>query len=299
MTKSRWTETELDFLIEKRKEDWTLRQIAEALPRRSFEAVKDKWKRLKSEGIPEQEVERRESLSLSSLVEEYGQRLCFGVISDSHYGSKYIVEEAISKLPFELIKEGAQFFLHCGDLLDGQNVYPKQYLDQIETGADEQLALAVKQFPNFGVRIFLIGGNHCHSFMKLGLDNLKRFCALREEFVLLGYFQGDIPLTDDLALKLYHPKGKLAKTRGTSLQNAVDLFMTERPALLFIGHYHFAFLAQKHVDTWAFLVPSFQRTTPYFISQVMKSHVGAILVTVEIRDNGSLGPVSWKYFPWP
>jgi len=264
MMKSRWTEAEIDFLIKKREEDWTLRRIAEALSGRSFEAVKDKWKRLKLEGVAswkEQEVEKKESPLKVPLVEEYGQRLCFGVISDTHFGSKYIVQEALESIPLEMVKEGAQFLIHCGDLLDGQNVYPKQYLEQIESGADEQLALAVKQFPYTGVKVYGIGGNHDHSFMGLGLDNLKRFSNLREEFILLGYFQGDIPLTKELKIKLYHPKGKLAKVRGRSLQNAVDLFLSERPAMLFIGHYHFAFLAQKHVDTWAFLTSSFQRTT--------------------------------------
>jgi len=301
ITKSRWTDEEIDFLIAKRKEGWTLLRIAEALPGRSLEAVKDKWKRLRRAGAIAflAAVEEKGKQLQVPLVEEYGQLLRFGVISDTHFGSKYIVLEALERLPFELKKEGAQFFLHCGDLLDGQNVYPKQYLDQIETGADEQLALAVKQFPNFGLRIYGVGGNHDHSFMKLGLDNLKRFCSLREEFTLLGYFQGDIPLTKELKIKLYHPKGKLAKTRGRSLQHPVDLFLTERPALLFIGHYHFAYLAQRHFDIWAFLIPSFQRTTPYLVSQTMKSHVGATLITVEIKDDGALGPISWKFYPWP
>jgi len=185
--KSRWTEAETDFLIEKRKEGWTLREIAEALPGRSFESTKDKWKRLRWEGVEaEKKVETKESSLQVPLVEEYGQKLCFGVISDTHFGSKYVVQEALESIPLQMVKEGAQFLIHCGDLLDGQNVYPKQYLEQIESGADEQLALAVKQFPYTGKKVYGIGGNHDHSFMSLGLDNLKRFSNLREEFILLG-----------------------------------------------------------------------------------------------------------------
>jgi len=305
MVKSRWTGEEIDFLIKKRKEGWTLRRIAEALPSRSLESVKDKWKRLRREGpgpVSEQAIRtKEESLLKVPLVEEYGQRLCFGVISDSHIGSRYLLQEALEEIPQRLVREGAQFLIFAGDLYDGVHMRKDQHLEQIDPSADGQLALAVKLFPSTGKIVYGIAGNHCASFLKIGLDNVRRFANIRKEFIFLGYYQALLPLTPKSDLLIFHPRGKLAKTRSRSLQNVIELFIPSKRtiSLAIVGHWHSPFLAMKYFGVWGFLAPSFQKTTPYLASQGMKSEVGGILITVEIRDNGSLGPVSWKYFPWP
>jgi len=289
MGKRNWSEEELLLLRKLKRQGATWQEIANALGR-TREAVRCYYKRLKrAEEIKIKPAE------LPLLIEEFGEEITFGVISDTHFGSKYTVLEAIETIPLQLVEEGAQFLCFLGDVYDGVNVYPAQYLEQDDPSADGQLALAVKCFPRLDAPIYVIGGNHDFSFQRsFGLDNLKRFSEIRKELTFLGYFQADLKVTPEISIKLYHPRGGLTKTRSRCVQNAIENFIPNGPQILLLGHYHWGYLVIKYLGTWAVLAPSFQRTTPYFRRRGQRSEIGGVLVSFKIKGK-KVASLSWKY----
>jgi len=289
----RWSEKEITLLRQLKNKGATWSEISQALGR-SRESVRSFYKRVRKEAKPEKTAEFELSLVLGKESEE----IRFGVISDSHFGSKYTIQEAIETIPFQLVEEGAQFICFLGDLFDGINVYPAQHLEQKDASADGQLALAVKCFPRLPVPVFLIGGNHDFSFQKVGLDNVKRFAEIRREISFLGYFQADLRLQGGVMIRLFHPRGKLTKTKSRAVQNAIETFIPDAPQILLIGHYHWAFLAMKYLGVWAFLSPSFQKTTPYLRRQGLRSEIGGVLISFSI-ENSRPKHFAWRYFGFP
>jgi len=288
-----WSDRELALLRSLKQEGRSWREIANTLGR-TKEAARSRYKRI----VATQVASEEKAEFIVPVKPGANRRITFGVISDTHFGSKYTVQAAIEEIPPKLVEEGAQFICFLGDLFDGVNVYAGQHLEQIDPGADGQLALAVKCFPRLPVPVYLLGGNHDFSFQRMGLDNMKRFAAIRTETTFLAYFQADLILKGGIRIRLFHPRGKLSKSRSRCVQNAIEAFIPDAPGLLLIGHYHWAFLALKYLGVWAILAPAFQRTTPYLKRQGQKSQIGGILVSFAISPKREIRELAWRYFEY-
>jgi len=292
----RWSREEVELLRELKAAGLSWPEIAERIETRSPDACRKKWEALRSHPIASESVE----LNISALVERFDGTLRLGLVSDTHFGSKYTVIEAVQAIPTRLIDEGAVLLIHGGDWFDGSKIYKGQHFEQIEPGADGQLELAVELWPRVDCPVVTIGGNHDEaSLTDIGLDNVKRLCARRPEIHMLGYNQADLRLTDKTVLKILHPRGRLSKTRSRSAQNYIDAFVPNQPEILLLGHFHWGFLVMKEKGTWVCYLPCFQTETPYFRRQALIATIGGILLTVEFAKDGSIKTTNWKFFEYP
>jgi len=295
----RWTPEEEKLLRElKANKELTWAEIAEQLSRTPG-ACRKKWEALQK---PETLVVEKEAveLDISALVERFHGVLKLGLVSDTHFGSKYVVLEAVEKIPKLLVEAGASVLIHGGDWFDGSNVYKGQHFEQIEPGADGQLELAIQLWPTVGCPTISIGGNHDEACLtSVGLDNVKRLCDKRSDIHLLGYNQADLRLTEKTVLKILHPRGRLSRTRSRSAQNYIDAFVPNQPEILLLGHYHWGFLVMKEKGSWVCYLPCFQTETPYFRRQALVATIGGILLTIEFAKDGSIKTTDWRFFEYP
>ena len=72
-------------------------------------------------------------------LEFKGKTIKFGVISDTHIGSKYGDLVHLKEFYKTAKESGAKFVLHAGDIVDGEGVYRGQDYEIYAHGFDEQL----------------------------------------------------------------------------------------------------------------------------------------------------------------
>lgn len=229
------------------------------------------------------------------LADEVGtQEIVLGLISDTHYGSKYSSASLIEKVLVALEGHGVQMIYHLGDLCDGDRVYRGHEYELQDVGADAQLERAVKTHPVLGVRQKILGGNHDESFVKrIGLDNVGRFCEVREDCDYLGYHAADVQITDQAKMVLMHPTGGVSYATSYKPQKFIEKEVP-RPAIFAVGHYHVA-LMMPYTGTLAIMVPCLQEQTPYLRQKALEPALGAVLLKVRVRDDGKLSDVWWRW----
>jgi len=87
-----------------------------------------------------------------------GKRFKFGVVSDTHFGSKF---EAINELHtfYEVCKrEGVDFMVNAGDITDGSASMHKGFLYELhKLGADDQIDYVLNNYPNSLTTYYICG----------------------------------------------------------------------------------------------------------------------------------------------
>jgi predicted phosphodiesterase len=134
-----------------------------------------------------------------------GKTFKFGLVSDSHLGSKF---EALNELHtfYEICKKsGVDFMVHSGDLVDGSASMHKGFLyDLHKLGADEQIQHVIDNYPSIGVKTYYVLGNHCLSHEKTNGTNIARpISAQRDDMIYLGDVEADVNISG-IKIRLYH-----------------------------------------------------------------------------------------------
>jgi len=145
-----------------------------------------------------------------TLQDQPYDEIAFLLISDLHYSNQHAQVTAVHRIVDLAIKEyGINFAFIAGDICDGINMYKGQANEQYAIGADAQVWAAINHLPNRpGFRYFLLGGNHDGSFYKAaGLDICRLVGAARHDVDYLGAFAVDVPITEALSIRLWHPSG--------------------------------------------------------------------------------------------
>ena len=145
-----------------------------------------------------------------TLQDQPYDEIAFLLISDLHYSNQHAQVTAVHRIVDLAIKEyGINFAFIAGDICDGINMYKGQANEQYAIGADAQVWAAINHLPRReGFRYFLLSGNHDGSFYKAaGLDICRLVGAARHDVDYLGAFAVDVPITEALSIRLWHPSG--------------------------------------------------------------------------------------------
>tara|TARA_Y100000310_G_C20446246_1_gene698545 strand:- start:41 stop:862 length:822 start_codon:yes stop_codon:yes gene_type:complete len=200
----------------------------------------------------------------------------FGVVSDTHLGSRY---ERLNELhTFYAIckKLGIGIVLHCGDLLDGNGKIYRGHLSELHTyGADRQITYAVNNYPKVkGITTYFVTGNHCLSFYgDNGTDIGIKISEKRDDMIYLGQYEGNIEF-NRVRFRMIHPDGGGAYALSYKGQKYVEQIVSGRkPDVLIFGHWHTSFYFHYR-NIHVMNIGCFQGQTPYLARKGLNPAIG-------------------------
>lgn len=257
-----------------------------------------------------------------TLADEVGHDIVFGVISDTHAGSIASQPSAIrSFVDIAQNEYGVQHIVVPGDVTAGVNGYRGQELDLVPAirpaGRDTarttqgQIWLADSYLPHRdGLKWLVLGGNHdWWHVVNSGIDAVAQLARLRDDMVYLGYDVADVPLTDRISMRLWHPSGGVPYALSYRLQKGVEAFsfqemlesiMTDAPLkirLLLAGHLHVEGKFQRGAVVAA-QCGCFEGSTNYLKRKGLFPQIGGAIFRLRVTDSGLLQRVEYTFIPY-
>lgn len=213
----------------------------------------------------------------------------FGVVSDTHMGSKYQQLTYLHEFYDLCSKEGIDTVLHVGDLVHGS---PKMHRDMILEsfvhGADAQVDYAAENYPKReGIKTLLIAGNHDTSFWEdSGSDVVSHFCQQREDATYLGQ-RGAYVEFGSASVYLWHPRGGGSYALSYRLQKWIEQVSPDaKPHMVLVGHWHSPVHIPAYRNVEALRLPCYQSQTPFEKTLGLHPVVGGMLMDLWTSDEG-------------
>jgi predicted phosphodiesterase len=236
--------------------------------------------------------------------------LKFGVISDTHYGSKFCRPHEIAEFVEQAWDEGCQDILHCGDFIDGVKVYKGHEFEVVDASTSGQIDIALDSLPEIdGLNYHFITGNHDESIRKqVGYEPGRMIedrarAQRRSDIHHLGaeraqvYYGGDDE-GEGVLLELMHPGGGQAYALSYKLQKYVESFSGgTKPQVLLVGHFH-TYVKLLSRNVFGFQCGGFQSQTPFFAKFGKEPTVGGLILEVDVGDDWSILRMQDSFVPF-
>lgn len=239
------------------------------------------------------------------------RELCFAVISDTHFGSRYHRGDELGDFIGQAYDAGARTVFDCGDGLDGHgDSYPGHVYDLELQGIEAQTQARLDGLPQLdGLTYYFIDGNHDAAFWKktgqqTGIA-VERAAAERgrDDLRYLGpdvatvYYGGDEP-GRGVKVQLRHPDGGTAYALSYKLQRFISGIQSGRkPQIVLSGHHHrYIQLLDRNVH--AFEVGCFQSQTPYQARKGITPALGGLIFRVDCAADYSIRRLSATFVPY-
>jgi predicted phosphodiesterase len=230
-----------------------------------------------------------------------GDKMKFAVISCTQLGSKYQQITHLRSFYRYIQDQGIKVVFHCGDMVDGINVYTGQEYELFLHGEKAQGDYCVEHYPKMedGGKTLVIAGNHDYSFMKeAGCDIVERISERRPDIEYLGAF-GAFPKTDYLSIYLQHGGGGMAYARSYKMQKLIEQMAPEsKPDLYFLGHWHTTCALFEYRNVTAFLMGCFQSQTPHLRRFGLYPEIGGLIMEVTINEKTRKQTLADMKFEW-
>jgi predicted phosphodiesterase/transposase-like protein len=289
--------------LRKRKNNATVEQLADlgdVSPRKVREALE----RLGHDGfrVAEEEGQRvllRKVPPPSDNVHKMlfaGETVRFGVVSDTHLGSKHERLEELHHAYNVFRDEGITDVFHPGDLVCGYGIFPGQANEvHVHTYA-EQVEYAVANYPKVdGIRTRIISGNHDieGDFGRVGANPVVAFCNQRDDFEFLGDYRASIELEQGTRIYMLHPKGGMGYAADYKVRKLAEGFESgAKPNVMLIGHFHRRFDVEAR-GIHALLCGCFESGGSFGVRLGLSDPaVGFHIVEMTVADDGSV--VKWR-----
>lgn len=254
------------------------------------------------EAAKEVKIEREPTSSLIEPLELeplYRHRIKFGLISDTHLGSRF-QQLTLLRTAYKIFEEEkVEFVIHAGDIVDGIRMYAGQEHEVFLEGADQQRDYAVENYPESKkFKTYIIAGNHDMKFKKLaGYNILRHICADRDDLVFKGEVGSHTFRVKNLTFEVIHPSGGVPYAKSYKLQKLIEggigdiinrLRITKDlgtiPQFFIAGHLHIVNYT-PHLGVLGFMLPCLQAQTPYLLAKGLAPELGIWILTVQCDDD--------------
>lgn len=169
----------------------------------------------------------------------------FGFISDTHFGHKCYQPRIMDSAARYFKKEGVDFVIHGGDILEGHSGREGQIYELEKIGASEQLKYGIEELQKLkGIPLYFITASQSHdgwfsSKGNMGFEVGPEIEKLVKNSHFLGYDEADLNINDRLKIKVVHPGGGTAYAISYGPQKiANSLSGGQKPNIMLIGHWH-------------------------------------------------------------
>lgn len=233
-----------------------------------------------------------------------GKRVKLGILSDSHWGSKFQQRTALRQHAKLMAREGCTAILVPGDVTDGSPEMHKGFVYELWAhGADQQIEAAVEGFPEVGIPYYLIAGNHDASHFKAaGVDVVKHIAARRDDMHYLGpevsskNFGGSVGYLDvgEVRIQLCHPHMGSTRTRSYRLETWIENLSPPKPEIVCMGNFH-KMVELLYRNVWGLLVPSYQSQSAWMASKGIESIVGGAIIEFGTMTKGLAPDLSIRW----
>lgn len=216
-----------------------------------------------------------------------GGLLHFGLVSDTHLGSKFERLDALESMYRRFEREGIKTVFHVGDLTDGSNVYRGQEFEQNVFGQEAQINYAIDKYPKIaGIQTIVIGGNHdLKMYERSGADPLVQIARARKDITYIGQYAARIKMAEKVNMDLLHPMGSQSYALSYKAQRNINaMHPNDLPNIMAYGHYHCAFsMNYRGIDFVQ--VPCFKDPSLQFEKRLgFTSNIGGWII--EGKNNG-------------
>lgn len=224
----------------------------------------------------------------------------FGVVSDTHIGSKWMQLSVLRKLYEIFDREGLDTVYNVGDITEGYNMRRGHEYEVFLHGADEQCDYTVKNYPRLkkGKTRFIIG-NHDLSHMKAGgIDVGRRIARERNDMEYLGALNAKIHLTPNCTMELNHPLDGASYALSYSIQKMIDSYSGgNKPNILLNGHHHKMFyLFYRNVH--GVECGTTEAQSSWMKGKRIQAHIGGLIITVHVNDDGTINRFLPEFIPF-
>ena len=231
---------------------------------------------------------------------EGSEEICFAIIGDTQFGSKYTQITALNEF-YDICKSrGIKSVYHTGDITDGLKMRVGHEYELYAISADEIRDDVVKNYPKRdGIKTYFITGNHDASIYKqVGYDIGAAISTLRPDLKYLGRDCAVINLTPHCTLELRHPWDGTAYALSYKVQKMIEAMESDsKPNILAVGHYHKAeYLFYRNVHTLQ--TGCFQSQTPWERGKGIYIHIGGWIVTIRVDKNGTIKSFAPEFIPY-
>ena len=235
--------------------------------------------------------------------------IIFGVVSDTHFGSKSCQITAMNEFAEIMRKKGVKHIFTPGDLTAGFDVYPGQIHDVYAISAKEQEETTLLNLP-LGFNWYVLGGNHDYSFIKRGggYNIISVLASKRKDIHYVGFDEANVPILKNVDVKLFHPSGGVPYSISYRLQKSMEqITMSElqslvrgvkdKPTVRFVlaGHLHIQMQAMFG-SIWGAQCGSFEGQTNYLKRKGLVPSIGGWIVKATLGLNGLLKNFEAKYY---
>lgn len=218
-----------------------------------------------------------------------------GLGGDTHYGSHYIIQENLDDYAKRCKKEGIDAMYLTGDITEGYSRRKGHAFECNLHGADAQVKGVVDNMPDFGAPIYFITGDHDGWHKDNGgIDVGKQIDMQRPDMHYLGAFNATIDLAKNTSMMLVHPAKGTAYAISYQIQKLIEsLSGGQKPNILGVGHYHkIEYLKYRNVH--AFQTGCFQDQTPWMKRMNLSAHLGAWILDIWMKKDGSVDRLDMK-----
>jgi hypothetical protein len=134
----------------------------------------------------------------------------FTVISDTHMGHNKYTPDILTHAIKNSKRQHSEFFLHCGDIVEGMSGREGHIYELTHIGASKQMDYAVDQLSQIDIPIYAITATNSHdgwfsSKNNMGFEVAPELERRIKNFKFVGYDEADIILDNGLKIKMTHP----------------------------------------------------------------------------------------------
>jgi predicted phosphodiesterase len=228
-----------------------------------------------------------------------GKRQQIAAFSDTQFGSKYCMREAIVDFVKHAYAQGCREVLHAGDWLDG--CYKHGIFELSHSGIEDQTRDSFETLPELpGLSYHAISGNHDDTFadatgMAPG-DYIEWYFRQhgRNDVHFYGR-RGAYLKVRGATVELWHPKRGTSYALSYHLQNHIrDYGVGQKPDILVAGHWHInCYLEQRGVH--AIAAPCFQSPGSAFSKSLGGApSIGGLILSWELTEARTLRRFSFE-----
>jgi len=235
--------------------------------------------------------------------------ITFGVVSDPHFGSKSCQITALNQFAELMKKKGVKHIFCPGDLVAGYEVYPGQIHDVYALSAQEQVETTLLNLPT-GFQWYVLGGNHDYSFIKRGggYNIISVIANKRSDVHYVGFDEADIPILNNVDVKLWHCSGGVPYSYSYRLQKGIEQItyselqsivrgVKDKPTVRFVlsGHLHIQMQAMFG-SVWGAQCGTFEGQTNYLKRKGLVPCIGGWIIKATLGKNGLLRNFDSKFY---
>lgn len=233
------------------------------------------------------------------VVSIEGDEATFLALGDTHIGSVCTNPDHLFTAFEEAKKQGCEFCVHTGDVLEGMSARPGQIYELSHIGYSEQIKEAGRVFAELKMPMYFITGNHDafgNNKSGVGLDVGSYLEQAIPDSHCLGVHEGIIEL-GGARLMLWHGEDSSSYAVSYRPQKIVEMFTGgEKPQVLFTGHTHkMLYLFERNVHILS--TGCIQGQSGFMRYKRIAAHTGFWIVRMKV-NKGEIVSFNPTWYPF-